>query len=52
VKIVARDEMDAQQSGRAAEAVLIDTTRLAQSEQIEQIVALATGVVSRVGSSH
>ncbi len=40
-KIVLRDEMDARQSGRAADSVLIDTTHLAQAEQISQIVDLA-----------
>lgn len=41
VAIIRRDEMDARQSGRASSSILIDTTRLAQTEQIEQIVALA-----------
>jgi cytidylate kinase len=40
-KIVLRDEMDAAQSVRAADAVVIDTTHLAQAEQIHQIVHLA-----------
>jgi cytidylate kinase len=40
-KILARDEMDAKQSGRAPDAILVDTTRLKQEEQIGQIVALA-----------
>lgn len=43
-KIVLRDEMDAAQSARAPEAVVIDTTRLTQSEQIERIVELACAV--------
>jgi len=40
-KIVLRDEMDARQSGQASDAILIDTTRLKQSEQIQRIVELA-----------
>jgi len=40
-KIVLRDEMDAEQSGQAPDAILIDTTRLGHAEQIEKIVALA-----------
>lgn len=40
-KIVLRDEMDAAQSARAPDSVLIDTTHLTQAEQIAQIVALA-----------
>ncbi len=45
-KILLRDEMDAKQSGQAPDAILIDTTSLAQVEQIEKIVELgreATG---------
>lgn len=38
--IVLRDEMDAKQSGQSPEAIVIDTTRLAQTEQIRQIVEL------------
>ena len=45
-KILLRDDMDAAQSGRAPEAVVIDTTRLTQSEQIQRIVELA-GAVAR-----
>jgi cytidylate kinase len=41
VKIVQRDEADAKQSGRSPDSVLIDTTRLAQADQIERIVELA-----------
>jgi len=44
-KIVLRDEMDAAQSVRAADAVVIDTTHLAQEEQIAQIVKLVRDVV-------
>lgn len=40
-KIVLRDEMDAAQSVRAADSVLIDTTGLDQADQIARIVALA-----------
>jgi cytidylate kinase len=40
-KIVLRDEMDAKQSGRAPDSVFIDTTHLAQEDQIAQIVELA-----------
>ncbi len=40
-KILLRDEMDAKQSGQAPDAILIDTTRLKQEEQISQIAGLA-----------
>jgi cytidylate kinase len=40
-KIVLRDEMDAAQSVRAADAIVIDTTHLTQAEQISRIVELA-----------
>ena len=43
-KIVLRDEMDAAQSVRAPDSVLIDTTHLTQAEQIAQIVGLARNV--------
>lgn len=46
VRIVQRDEADAKQSGRSSDAVLIDTTRLAQTDQIAQIVDLALGLRS------
>lgn len=39
-KIVLRDELDAAQSVRADDAIVIDTTFLTQEEQIEQIVEL------------
>ena len=39
-KIVLRDELDAAQSVRASDAIVIDTTHLAQSEQIERIADL------------
>lgn len=41
-KIVLRDEMDAAQSVRAPDSVLIDTTHLTQEEQIDRIVELAS----------
>ena len=47
-KIVLRDEMDAAQSVRSPDAVVIDTTHLDQKEQIRQIVAL---VSERMGRS-
>ncbi|MFN2603556.1 MAG: (d)CMP kinase [Gemmatimonadaceae bacterium] len=40
-RILLRDEMDAAQSVKAADAVVIDTTALTQPEQIAQIVQLA-----------
>lgn len=40
-KIVLRDEMDAAQSVKSPQAVVIDTTDLDQAEQIAQIVELA-----------
>lgn len=40
-KILLRDELDAAQSVKAADAVTIDTTRLTQQEQIAKIVELA-----------
>ena len=40
-RIVLRDEMDASQSEKAADAVTIDTTELTQEDQIAQIVKLA-----------
>lgn len=40
-RILLRDELDAAQSVKAADAVVIDTTRLTQDEQIARIVELA-----------
>jgi len=40
-RILLRDEMDATQSEKAADAVTIDTTELTQEDQIAQIVKLA-----------
>jgi cytidylate kinase len=45
-KIVLRDEMDAAQSVRAPDSILIDTTHLSQAEQIAQIVGLAKALRS------
>ena len=47
-KIVMRDELDAAQSVRAADAIVIDTTHITQAEQIAQIAALAR---ARLGAS-
>jgi cytidylate kinase len=47
-KILLRDEMDAKQSGQAPDAILIDTTRLAQAVQIQRIVDLARRAHMRV----
>ena len=46
-KIVLRDEMDAAQSVRSPDSVLIDTTHLTQDEQIDQIVALVRWLKAR-----
>jgi cytidylate kinase len=46
-KIVLRDEMDAAQSVRSPDAVVIDTTHLDQKEQIRQIVALVSERMAR-----
>ncbi len=43
-KIVLRDEMDAAQSVRATDSVLIDTTHLTQAEQIAMIVRLGRAI--------
>jgi cytidylate kinase len=40
-KIVLRDEMDAEQSVRSPDAIVIDTTHLDQKDQISQIVRIA-----------
>ena len=40
-RILLRDELDASQSAKAADAVVIDTTRLSQAEQVARIVDLA-----------
>lgn len=46
-KIVLRDEMDAAQSIRSPDAIVIDTTHLDQREQIRQIVALVSERMAR-----
>jgi 3-phosphoshikimate 1-carboxyvinyltransferase len=43
-RLLRRDARDASQSRPAADAVLIDTTHLAQSEQVARIVALANAL--------
>jgi cytidylate kinase len=45
--IVQRDSKDATQTVQAKDAVLLDTTYLTQSEQVERIVALARAVSHR-----
>jgi cytidylate kinase len=46
-RLVRRDARDAQQTGQAADAVLLDTTYLTQEEQVDRIVALANAVTQR-----
>jgi len=46
-RLVKRDARDAQQSGQAPDAVLLDTTYLTQEEQVDRIVALANAVTQR-----
>lgn len=46
-RLVQRDARDAQQSGQAPDAVLLDTTYLTQEEQVDRIVALARAVSQR-----
>jgi cytidylate kinase len=46
-QLVHRDARDAQQSGQAADAILLDTTYLTQEEQVDRIVALAKAVTQR-----
>jgi cytidylate kinase len=46
-RLVQRDARDATQSVPARDAILIDTTHLAQEEQVERIVALARAVTHR-----
>lgn len=46
-QLVHRDARDAQQSGQAADAILLDTTYLTQEEQVDRIVALARAVTQR-----
>jgi cytidylate kinase len=46
-RLVHRDASDAQQSGQATDAVVLDTTHLTQAEQVDRIVALANVVTQR-----
>ena len=46
-RIVQRDASDATQTVQAKDAVLIDTTYLTQTEQVDRIVALAKAVTQR-----
>lgn len=46
-RLVQRDAADATQTVQAKDAVLVDTTYLTQSEQVERIVALARATRSR-----
>lgn len=46
-RLVHRDARDAQQSGQAPDAVLLDTTYLTQSDQVDRIVAIANAVTHR-----
>ena len=46
-RLVHRDAKDATQTVQAKDAVLIDTTRLTQEEQVERIVALVRAVTLR-----
>lgn len=41
IRLTERDALDARQTVPAADAVIIDTTRLTQQEQVEQIVSLS-----------
>jgi cytidylate kinase len=44
-----RDMMDASQSERANDSVMIDTTRLTEEEQVKRIVGMFSGVAGRSG---
>lgn len=46
-RLVHRDARDAQQSGQAGDAVLLDTTYLTQEDQVDRIVAIANAVTHR-----
>lgn len=46
-RLVRRDARDAQQTERAPDAILLDTTYLTQEEQVDRIVALANAVTQR-----
>jgi cytidylate kinase len=47
-----RDTNDTEQTQQAHDAVVIDTTRLAQEEQVERIVELATRAMESRTRSH
>lgn len=47
--LVQRDAADATQTVQARDAVLVDTTMLTQSEQVDRIVALAQAMIQRRG---
>ncbi len=46
-RLMHRDQRDAQQSGQASDAVVLDTTHLTQAEQVDRIVALTNAVTHR-----
>lgn len=46
-RLVHRDARDAQQTGQAPDAVVVDTTYLTQSDQVDRIVALVNAVTQR-----
>ena len=46
-RLVHRDARDAQQTGQAPDAVLLDTTYLTQEDQVDRIVALVNAVTQR-----
>jgi cytidylate kinase len=50
-RLVHRDSRDAQQSGQASDAVVLDTTHLTQEEQVDRIVALANAVTQRASGT-
>ena len=50
-RLVHRDTRDAQQSGQASDAVVLDTTHLTQEEQVDRIVALANAVTQRASDT-
>lgn len=50
-RLVQRDARDAQQSEKAPDAVVLDTTYLTQEEQVDRIVALANAVTHREGDT-
>lgn len=50
-RLVQRDSRDATQTVQARDAVLLDTTYLTQTDQVERIVALARAVTARPGDT-